>query len=95
MSTANSIVKMTYIIDNYVFNKEKDLLGEGNFGIVMRARNLDYDYDSKDVALKIEKEDCEEEKSLIQHEAQVLLSLKGCNGIPRLIKYTIIMVFVI
>jgi casein kinase 1 len=79
----------TNIIDNYVFNKEKDLLGEGNFGIVMRAKTLEYDYDyePKAVALKIEKEDCEEEKSLIQHEAQVLLSLKGCNGIPRLIKY--------
>ena len=78
----------TNVIDNYVFNKEKDLLGQGNFGVVMRAKNLDYDYETaRYVAIKIEKEDFEEEKSLIQHEAQVLLSLKGCNGIPRLIKY--------
>ena len=58
-------------------------LGEGNFGIVLCGI---CQKTGKEVAIKIEKEN-EIERSLLQHEAQILLTLKGCDGIPRMIKY--------
>ena len=59
-------------------------LGEGNFGIVLCGL---CQTTGKEVAIKIEKEN-EIERSLLQHEAQVLLTLKGCDGIPNMIKET-------
>lgn len=59
------------------------LLGEGNFGYVFRGK---CQTTGRDVAIKIEKE-LDIPTSLIKHEAQVLLSLKGCPGVPALFDY--------
>lgn len=58
-------------------------LGEGMFGIVFKGR---CQTTGKEVAVKIEKE-LDLPTSLVKHEAQILLSLKGCNGVPPLLGY--------
>lgn len=68
------------IIKNYEL---LGLIGEGNFGFVFRGK---CQTTGRDVAIKIEKE-LDIPTSLIKHEAQVLLSLKGCPGVPALFDY--------
>jgi serine/threonine protein kinase len=58
-------------------------LGEGMFGIVFRGK---CQTTGREVAIKIEKE-LDLPTSIVKHEAQVLLSLKGCTGVPPLLGY--------
>lgn len=58
-------------------------LGEGAFGVVYRGKCTKTD---RDVAIKLEKEP-DAPTSFIRHEAKVLLSLKGCRGVPPLLGY--------
>lgn len=55
-------------------------ISSGSFGVVL----LGYDKDTKqEVAIKIEKEENEEVKSL-EREVEVLHRLSGCDGTPKL-----------
>ena len=60
-----------------------DKLGEGSFGVVYSGQCVN---SKRDVAIKLEKEP-DAPTSLIRHEAKVLLSLKGCKGVPPLLGY--------
>lgn len=68
------------VIDNF---KIISKIGEGMFGIVFKGICLTT---SKHVAIKIEKE-FDLPTSILKHEAQILLSLKGCVGVPPLLGY--------
>jgi len=66
-------------ITNYIMG---DMLGKGNFGVVYAARHC---MTGQEVAIKFEIYGLS--PSLLQHEARVLLCLKGCAGIPKVIGY--------
>lgn len=67
-------------IGDFVINER---LGEGAFGVVYSGR---CSKTGKQVAIKIEKEQ-DIPTSFAKHEASVLLSLKGCRGVPSLLGY--------
>lgn len=67
-------------IDNF---KIISKIGEGMFGYVFSGY---CQTTGKEVAIKIEKE-LDLPTSILKHEAQILLSLKGCNGVPPLLGY--------
>ena len=66
-------------LSNYVVG---EMLGQGNYGVVYSAKHI---HTGQEVAIKFETYGiC---PSLLKHEARVLLCLKGCTGIPKLIAY--------
>lgn len=73
----------TMTIEDFEIGEE---LGEGAFGIVYGGVCK---RTGKPVAIKIEKE-VDVPTSFVKHEAQVLLALKGCKGVPALLGYGVI-----
>lgn len=64
---------------NYIVG---NMLGEGNYGVVYSAKHC---VTGQEVAIKFERYSLV--PSLLQHEARVLLCLKGCPGIPKVLGY--------
>lgn len=60
-----------------------DKLGEGAFGLVYNGTCRKT---GKRVAIKVEREP-DNPTSFVKHEAQVLIALKGCKGVPPLLGY--------
>lgn len=66
-------------LTNYIIG---DMLGQGNYGVVYSAKHC---LTEQEVAIKFETYGLA--PSLLQHEARVLLCLKGCPGIPKVLGY--------